>query len=115
MIPTAGFKPICLVLHDEQQSQIIKMLTVNAKLLDYGYERDKRKPQKGSRKTWQNLAVYWKFSWNSFSFVDRQVISSLLLGYQMLKSFPFCLAKTEKKATSLQITLKQFTPFYKGL
>lgn len=58
MIPTAGFKPICLVLHDEQQSQIIKMLTVNAKLLDYGYEQDKRKPQNGSCKTWQNLAVY---------------------------------------------------------
>lgn len=69
----------------------------------------------GAVKHGKILQSTWKFSWNSFSFVDWQVISSLLLGYQMLRSFPFCLAKTEKKATSLQITLKQFIPFYKGL
>lgn len=51
-----------------------------------------------------SLTVYLEVFMERFllePFVDWQVISSLLLGYQMLKGFPFCLAKAEKKAQSL--------------
>lgn len=67
-----------------------------------------------THKIWQNLAVYLEFFMEQFLLEPLAGDFKFATGLTMLKSFPLCLAKIEKKAQSLQITLKWFLPITKG-